>query len=368
MYETLLIAALILMFVICILLGVWVSILRKREKELLTKQLDIEKLNELLLVSERIVNSAVEGILITDSEGTIIRVNEAFEKMSGYSQEELIGNNPRMMKSGKQSSYFYKEMWKSITDNGYWEGELWDKKKNGELYPKYMSISAMKHAQKDKDYYTAISVDLSNIKKADDNLYTLAYYDSLTGIPNRTLFFERIDKAVVCSAQNSRNMALLLLDLDGFKAVNDTLGHSVGDLTLKEVAARIKSCIRKNDTVARIGGDEFTVLLENVPDINYINEVAQNIIHNVMRPYYIEDNEVKLGVSIGIAMAPDDATNSEELVKKADAAMYNAKKAGKGTYFFYSEKSQEILGKAKKLKDFIEFSLAFDDKTIYHDE
>ena len=318
----------------------------------------LKHLNEELLISDRIISSTIEGVLITDSEGCILRVNEAFEKMSGYNRKELLGSNPRLLKSGLHDRGFYEEMWSGIREKGYWEGEIWDKKKNGYTYPKWMSITSLKETEGSVEYYISISVDISNIKKAEEKLHKLAYYDSLTGIPNRTLFFERLEQAIQKAIADGSMTILLFMDLDGFKIINDTLGHAVGDILLKEVAARIRACIRKSDMVFRIGGDEFTIILEDVHDVDYVKNMAETIIQTIQIPYYIVSREMTLGVSIGIAIAPEDETSLEGLVRKADAAMYDAKEGGKGRYSFSSEeierRNHELLEMQIKMKKALE--------------
>lgn len=313
----------------------------------------LQHLNEQLVISDRILSTAMEGILITDATGTITKVNSAFEQMSGYSSEELTGQNPRVLKSGRHEAPFYTDMWNHLLHDGYWEGEIWDRRKDGELYPKWMTITSLKRPEGIVEHYIAICTDISKIKKAEEALHKLAYYDSLTNVPNRTLFYERLEMAIIRAKDNQKAVALLFMDLDNFKVVNDTLGHAAGDSLLKEVASRIKACIRKSDTVSRLGGDEFTVILENIEDLEYVKNMAEVIIQAISLPYTIMDRDIKLGVSIGIALAPNDETTVEGLVRKVDAAMYDAKARGKGRYSFSSEeierRNHEILDMQIKL-------------------
>ncbi|OBR94217.1 EAL domain-containing protein [Clostridium autoethanogenum] len=308
---------------------------------------NLKQLNDELLISYRIIDTSMEGVLITDASGNIIKVNDSFQRISGYKKEDLIGKNPRILKSGRHNKAFYLNMWQNLIANGYWEGEIWNKNKNGELYPKWMSITSLKGSDGTVENYIAISTDISKIKKTEDKLHSLAYYDLLTGIPNRTLFYERLERSLIRANDNKKAVALLFMDLDGFKVINDSLGHAAGDLLLKEVAARIKSSIRKSDTVSRLGGDEFTVILENVDSHEYVKAVSQAIIDKILLPYNILDREITLGVSIGIALAPYDESTVEGLVRKSDAAMYDAKESGKGKYSFSSKeiekRNQEIL-------------------------
>ncbi|AWI04845.1 EAL domain-containing protein [Clostridium drakei] len=332
----------------------------------------LKRLNEKLSISDRIISTTMEGVLITDSSGNIIKVNNSFEKISGYKEDELIGKNPRILKSGHHNKSFYLDMWNDLLTNGYWKGEIWNKKKNGELYPKWMSITCLKKQGGMIENYIAISTDISKIKKTEDKLQNLAYYDLLTGIPNRTLFYERLESALTRATNNKKAVALLFMDLDGFKVINDSLGHAAGDLLLKEVATRIESSISKSDTVSRLGGDEFTVILENVNNHEDVKIVAESIIEKILLPYNLLGREITLGVSIGIALAPYDESTVEGLVRKADAAMYDSKESGKGKYSFSSDeierKNHEILEmqiKLNKALDNDEFNLYLQPQIIF---
>ncbi len=314
---------------------------------------NLKRLNEELLISDRIIDTTMEGVLITDALGNIIKVNNSFERVSGYKKENLIGKNPRILKSGLHNKSFYLDMWDNLCTNGHWEGEVWNKRRNGEIYPKWMSITSLKQSGGEVENYISISTDISKIKKTEDKLHSLAYYDLLTGIPNRTLFYDRLERALVRASDNEKAVALLFMDLDGFKVINDSLGHAAGDLILKEVANRIKSNIRKSDTVSRLGGDEFTIILENVDNHEDVKVVADAIIEKILMPYNILKREITLGISIGIALAPYDESTVEGLVRKADAAMYDAKESGKGRYSFSSQeienRNHEILEMQIKL-------------------
>ncbi|WP_411681999.1 EAL domain-containing protein [Clostridium thailandense] len=333
---------------------------------------DLKKLNEELSISDRIINTAIEDVLITDASGNIIKVNNSFERISGYRKEDLIGRNPRIFKSGRHNKSFYLDMWNNLITNGYWEGEIWNKRKNGETYPKWMSITPLKKSNGTVENYIAISTDISKIKKTEDKLHSLAYYDLLTGIPNRTLFYDRLERALIRSIDTKKSVALLFMDLDEFKVINDSLGHAAGDLILKEVANRIKSTIRKSDTVSRLGGDEFAVIIENIDKPEDIRILAKAIIEKIFLPYSILGREITLGVSIGIALAPYDEFTVEGLVRKADAAMYDAKESGKGRYSFSSEeiekRNHETLEMQIKLNSALannEFILYLQPQTIF---
>ena len=333
----------------------------------------LSTLNNKLIISNKIMDTALEGIVITDSSIQITRVNKAFEQMSGYTQEEVLGKNPKVLKSDYHDRKFYVNMWHDIIHKGYWEGEIWDRKKTGEVYPKWMRITSLKTSGNRPDNYIAISTDITKIKTTENSIQTLVYYDILTGVPNRTLFYEKLERALLRIKDSRKYVALFFMDLDGFKIINDSLGHTAGDVLLKEVSVRIKSCISKSDTIARVGGDEFTVILENIDKQENINAVADSIIENISLPYNILDQEIKLSTSIGIAIAPDDETTVEGLIRKAEAAMYYAKEAGKGRYSFSSEeiekRNHDLLEMQIKLNKALsnrEFQLYLQPQTVFN--
>jgi diguanylate cyclase (GGDEF)-like protein/PAS domain S-box-containing protein len=302
---------------------------------------NLKHLNEELALSDRIINDALEGVVITDHTPAIKRVNDSVERISGYSKGELIGRNPSIFKSGRHDEKYYADMWRNLTEKGYWEGEIWNKSKDGEIYPNWMSITALRQTNGKVENYICISTDISKVKKTEDALENLAYYDTLTGLPNRNLFNERLSWALTRAKRNEKTVALLFLDLDNFKVINDSLGHAVGDLMLKEAAHRIKSRLRESDTAARFGGDDFTVILEDLQNGEDAKCVIEDLLKEIRRPYVILDREMTLGMSIGVALAPDDESTVDGLVRKAEAAMYAAKDAGGSTYSFSSEEIEK---------------------------
>ncbi|MES9858892.1 MAG: EAL domain-containing protein [Sedimenticola sp.] len=289
-----------------------------------------------LKLGRQVFESAGEAILITDPAGNIIDVNPAYLKITGYNREEVIGINPNRVSSGHHDNTFYKEMWHDINTKGEWSGEIWDRRKNGESFPKWLTISSIKDGDDKVSHYVGIFSDITEQKDAEERLERLAYYDPLTHLPNRSLFQERLERELIQSERHNRRMALMFLDLDRFKHVNDTLGHAFGDHLLAQVALRVRECLRSTDTVARLGGDEFTVILSDVNDQYSIGRVAQKIIDTLKRPFNIEGNEVFIGASIGIGIYPNDGTNRGDLAKHADIAMYEAKSAGRGNYQFFT--------------------------------
>lgn len=287
-----------------------------------------------------------EAILITDAKANIIRVNSAFTDITGYSSEDVMGKNPRLMSSGRHDATFYAAMWQQILDTGSWAGEIWDKRKNGEIYPKWMTITAVKNQRGETTQYVAIFSDITERKRAEEEIRNLAFYDALTQLANRRLFIERFQTALASSARYGGHGAILFIDLDRFKYLNDTHGHDYGDLLLIEVAARIKSCVREVDTVARFGGDEFVVLLENISgdelDASHkAGGVAEKIREALSQPYLLNGREYDSSPSIGISLYHGNDESMEALIKFADAAMYQAKDAGRNTVRFHDPEMQK---------------------------
>ncbi|GAB1484673.1 hypothetical protein MASR2M78_34910 [Treponema sp.] len=320
---------------------------RSREKleiEIAVRTSEIEKANQALRIYERIIEETSEGVVVTDLDGSVIKVNPAFCSISGYNAEEIVGKNLRMMKSGKHEASFYSELWETLLRKGRWKGEIWDKRKNNSIYPKLLSIDTIRDADGKNEFFVGTSTDISRLKEAEENLNKLAFYDALTGLPNRALFTDRLAQALTHSQRQKERIALLYLDLDHFKDVNDSLGHQAGDELLKEAAERLKAQVRESDTVCRLGGDEFTVVLESVGKSEDAANVAQKIIDVIRAPFMLKGTEVYVGVSVGIALYPYDGLLTEDLIRHADAALYEAKEAGRGQYRFASGKA----GKSSK--------------------
>lgn len=287
-----------------------------------------------------------EAIVITDAEANIIRVNSAFTDITGYSSEDVMGKNPRMMSSGRHDSTFYVAMWRKILETGSWAGEIWDKRKSGEIYPKWMTITAVKNQRGETTQYVAIFSDITERKRAEEEIRNLAFYDALTQLANRRLFIERFQTALAASSRYGGYGAILFIDLDRFKYLNDTLGHDYGDLMLVEVAVRIKSCVREVDTVARFGGDEFVVLLENIGGekrdaAQKSAGVAEKIRDALFQPYSLKGQECRSSPSIGISLYHGNDAPMEDLIRQADEAMYQAKDAGRNNVRFYDPQMQQ---------------------------
>jgi diguanylate cyclase (GGDEF)-like protein/PAS domain S-box-containing protein len=287
-----------------------------------------------------------EAILITDAQANIIRVNSSFTDISGFSPEDVLGKNPRIMSSGRHDKAFYAVMWQQILDKGSWAGEIWDKRKNGDVYPKWMTVTAVKNQRGETTQYVAIFSDITERKRAEEEIRNLAFYDALTQLANRRLFMERFQTALAASARHGDHGAILFIDLDRFKQLNDSLGHDYGDLMLIEVAERLRSCVREVDTVARFGGDEFVVLLESISgdrqDASHkAGMVAEKIRELLSQPYQLNEHAYYCSPSIGVSMYHRNDESIETLLKFADAAMYKAKNAGRNNVRFFEPDLQK---------------------------
>lgn len=285
------------------------------------------------------------GMLITDANGVILRVNHAFTEINGYSSAEVVGQTPRLLKSDRQGPLFYREMWQTIDLTGSWHGEIWNRHKDGEVCPKWLTITAVKDDSGVVTHYVGTHLDITERKRTEERVRQLAFYDPLTDLPNRRLLKDRLEESIAASKRSACHGALMFLDLDNFKSLNDTHGHAVGDLLLIEAAHRLKNCVRQVDTVARFGGDEFVVMLSHLNadrrvSENWARTAAEKIRASLSEPYLLKimgDNKEMLTVehhctvSIGVTMFMGDDASQDELLKRTDTAMYQAKQGGKNS-------------------------------------
>jgi diguanylate cyclase (GGDEF)-like protein/PAS domain S-box-containing protein len=289
-----------------------------------------------------------EGIMITDANANIIRVNQAFCEITGYSAEEVLGKNPRLLSSGKQDRTFYEEMWHQLTALDSWSGEICDKRKDDTIYPKWLTITAVRDEAGKITEYVAIFSDITQRKQAEEEIRNLAFYDVLTGLPNRRLLLDRFRQALTTSQRSRQYGAVLFLDMDRFKTLNDTLGHEYGDLMLAEVARRMQTCVREADTVARLGGDEFVVLLEDVDEqsaeaLKKVALIAEKIRVSLTTPYYLAGHEHHSSPSIGATLYRGNEKSVDALLKHADTAMYQAKESGRNAVRFFNPRMQQAV-------------------------
>jgi diguanylate cyclase (GGDEF)-like protein/PAS domain S-box-containing protein len=293
---------------------------------------------EQLLLASEVLEHTREGVMITDAEQRIVSVNRSFTTVTGYSSEEAIGQTPRLLSSGRHDDNFYAAMWQDLDNDGYWTGEIWNKRKDGLIYPELLSISRIQPTPESELHYVAVFSDISKIKQSEQRLEKLAHYDALTNLPNRLMLRSRMEHAIAhVKREDQGQVGLLFLDLDQFKIVNDSQGHATGDELLQQVADRLRNRIRESDTVARLGGDEFVVLCEGIRNSDDLAVVASDLIEEINRPFQLSTTEAFIGTSVGIALYPDDATNAETLLNFADTAMYRAKEKGRNTFAFYTD-------------------------------
>lgn len=319
-----------------------------------------------LRMADRVFESALEGIMVTDRHAKIERVNQAFTRLTGYTEDEVVGRNPGLLSSGRQTPDFYKQLWHSLTTDGHWQGEIWNRRKTGELFLEYLTITSIRDSEGEISHYAAIFSDITQRRQAEERLGYLATHDVLTNLANRMLFEERLTHAIVHAKRLGRKVAVMYLDLDRFKLVNDTLGHNAGDEVLKMVAERIVANVRANDTVARMGGDEFALVLEEVDDVRDVGRVARKLLDEVGRAIDIVDRQIFVTPSIGISIYPDDGTEAEDLILLADQAMYGAKNRGRNVFQFFESKMTssaieqlETLGELHRALEQNEFRLFY---------
>lgn len=300
---------------------------------------------EQMRLAASVFENSLNGILITDEYARILKVNRAFTEILGYTEQELFGRKINLIKSGHHDKRFYQELWAELERNGKWQGEMWDRCKNGKLIPLWQNISSVRSPDGQVINYIGVFYDLSEQKNSADHIHHLAYYDVLTDLPNRQLFYEHLGHALERAYRINQSVALLFLDLDRFKHVNDSLGHPVGDELLRVVAKRLKETLRQGDTVARLGGDEFIVLLESNSTLSDVESVANKLLTAFAKPFNVNGHKLDIGTSIGISCYPQDGEDTATLVKNADLAMYSAKERGRGNFQFYEA---HLTAKAKE--------------------
>jgi diguanylate cyclase (GGDEF)-like protein/PAS domain S-box-containing protein len=329
------------------------------------------KNNEIDLRIAATVFESQEGMLVTDANMNILRVNSAFTHITGYAAEDVIAKNPRILQSGRHDASFYAAMWESINSNGAWQGEVWNQRKNGEIYPENLTITAVKDQDSVISNYVATLTDITLSKEAVDKIERLAFYDPLTDLPNRRLLQDRLKPALASSHRSGRQGALLFIDMDNFKTLNDTLGHDMGDLLLQQVAQRLESCMREGDTVARLGGDEFVVMLEDLSEQAFeaatqTEMIGHKILAILNKPYQLATHEYRSTPSIGAALFNSQNQSSDELLKQADIAMYQAKASGRNALRFFDPQMQASITARVTLEEDLRLALKENQFILYY--
>jgi len=299
----------------------------------ITERRRSEEQNRLLA---RVFENTIEGIMLTDAEGVILMVNPAFTSITGYSEGEAKGQTPALLSSGRHSPEFFQHLWKTLEDQRNWQGEIWNRRKDGQSYPAWLTITALQDPQGAVTHYVGVFHDITEIKRSEEKITHQAYHDALTGLPNRLLFNDRLKVALAHAQRKQLGLGVMFMDLDNFKNINDSLGHAVGDRLLQSVARRLSRWVREEDTVARLGGDEFIMLLQGIEDPDYSVHVAQRILESVAEPFRVGDQELFVTASIGITLFPHDGRDLETLVSNADMAMYRAKESGRNSYKLFT--------------------------------
>jgi diguanylate cyclase (GGDEF)-like protein/PAS domain S-box-containing protein len=315
---------------------------------------ELKRLEQQLRIDATVFESQ-EGMLVTDAQGTILRVNKAFCAITGYSADEVMGRTSHILKSGRHDAAFYIDLWRKLKKHGYWEGEIWNRRKNNSIYPEWLTITAVKGRDDQVMNYVGTLTDITVRKQAEEEIKTLAFYDPLTQLPNRRLLLDRLHHAMAASSRSGQSCALLFIDLDNFKTLNDTRGHDVGDMLLQQVAQRLRGCLREGDTVSRIGGDEFVVILEGLPAspldaASLAEQVGEEIRRELGQPYMLGGHSHHSSPSIGAAMFSGHQFSSDELLKRGDLAMYEAKAAGRNTLRFFDPQMQAQVSERARLE------------------
>jgi diguanylate cyclase (GGDEF)-like protein/PAS domain S-box-containing protein len=311
-------------------------------------------------------NNTMEAIMITDADAEIIVVNQAYTKITGYESSEVIGKTPRIHKSGRHDEAFYSTLWQALARNGQWQGEIWNQRKDGQVYPAWENISAVKDNHGHITNYVSVFSDISTIKQTEARLSQLAHHDALTGLANRLSFNLNLEQALERARRHQHKIGLLFLDLDHFKLINDTLGHEAGDKLLQIISERLKQNVRAEDIVARLGGDEFTIILEEIGHNEDAATLAQKLIHAVAEPMQLNDQEIVISTSIGLSIFPDDATTATDLAKAADTAMYRAKARGRHTFEFYSSEMSDYTMHRLSIENNLRHALMRDELLLYY--
>ena len=332
-------------------------------KEDITERLNAE---EQLRMVAAVFETSNEAIMIADQRGLIKIVNRAFERITGYSAEEVKGKNPNMLSSGRHDRQFYQNLWDALNEHDTWSGEIWNRRKNGSVYPEWLSITALRDEEGQITEFVSVFSDITSRKEAEAHIRHQAYYDALTQLPNRNLLLDRLEVAIHTAQRDNQTISVLFIDLDRFKYVNDTLGHEYGDELLTQVAKRLSQCVRESDTIARFGGDEFVILLHNIISEREASLVAEKIIKRLSEPFTLAGREIIIGASIGLTMFPGESDDPDTLLRNADLAMYRAKQTGRNRFQFFTGSLQEQANILMEMEQDLRLALEKNQLEIYY--
>ena len=319
-----------------------------------------------LQLAASVFHNSADGIMVTDDRGTILTVNPAFTEITGYTADEAIGCKPSLLRSDHQGPDFYRAMWDTLAREGCWQGELWNRRKSGEAYSEWLTINRVTDSAGVAVRYVGVFHDITELRQKDERIRHLAFHDALTNLPNRALIQDRLEHALQRARREQTRLAVTFIDLDRFKAVNDSLGHAMGDVLLQEVAGRIGKRLRSMDTLARLGGDEFVLLMEDLHGTEDCASLAQAIIAEISRPVDLHGHTVQIGASLGMAFYPEDGGDTEELMKRADVAMYAAKAAGRNTYRFFQQQMLDLASRRLALEMDLRLAVANADFELHY--
>lgn len=349
-----------------ILSDIEIAYFQKLESVLVERDNALEQSKRNLIFAEKIIESSLDSIMVTNAKSIILSVNAAFTRLTGYTEEEVIGKSSNILSSGKHDKAFYQKMWQNLLADKTWQGEIWNKKKCGDLYPEWLTIVQINESDSTEPLYAAIFSDITQRKLAEKRIHALAFYDELTGLPNRRLFNDRFEVALSTAHRNQQLVAVLFLDLDRFKQINDNLGHNIGDEILISTAKRIQSNIKEGDTVSRFGGDEFVILLTEMTSLKDIVSVIERIVNVLNEPHQLETLELQITCSIGASVYPDDGVGVDTLLKQADTAMYKAKDEGRNSYQLYSPEMNIISMERLITQNFLRGALKKNEFELYY--
>ncbi len=324
-----------------IMSGIEVAYVHELQQALRVRDRALVASRRSLHLAERILESTLEGVMITDPDGRIVSVNPAFTRLTGYSEEEVLGKTPRMLSSGRHDEAFYENLWRELSAHGHWQGEIWNRKKSGEPLPEYLSITAIRNESGAISHYVGMFNDITELKEQEQKVRNLAYRDALTGLPNRRLLDDRLNMALAHARRQGSRVGLLFIDLDHFKQINDALGHAAGDTLLVEVAQRLQACVREDDTVARLAGDEFVIILTTIDSIADAERSAERVLQRLREPIRLAERDVRITCSLGISVYPDNGESGDALLQHADKAMYQIKALGRDGFGNYETPQRE---------------------------